>query len=169
MSLHTTLSPLVARWRQLPLREKRLLTLATSLVLAAALWLLVLAPALATLRSADAQARSLDAQLERMRAMQALALALQKQAPMGWDESLKALTQATQQSLGNSAQVAVTGDRANVTLQGVSADALARWLVQARVNARSVPLEARLARVVGGKTPQDATWNGTLLMSLPAR
>ena len=42
----------------------------------------------------------------------------------------------------------------------------AQWLTQVRVNARSVPVEARLTR---GAAPTGATWTGTLVMSLPPR
>lgn len=166
MSLLNTLQPLHAHWARVAPREKKLVRLAAGLLLAALLWLLILAPALATLRSADAQARTLDAQLQHMQVLQAQAQALQKQAPLGFDDALRALNSATGQSLGAAAQLNVMGDRASVTLKGASADALAEWLTQARVNARSVPLEARLVRAT---TPGAATWNGVLVMSLPQR
>lgn len=158
---------LQARWAQLATREKNLLGLAAGLVLLTLLWQLSLAPALATLRTADAQTRVLDAQLQQMRAMQAQAL--QQQPPLGFDEALRALTQATEQTLGATARLNTAGDRTSVTLQGASADALAQWLVQARLNARSVPADARLVRAVAPGAPGGATWNGVLVMQLPAR
>lgn len=166
MSLPSALQPLATHWASFAPREKNLIRLATGLLLAALVWFLMLAPALTTLRSADAQARALDAQLQRMQALQAQAAALQKQTPLGFDEALRALTGATKQSLGASAQLNVTGDRATVTLKAASADALAEWLAQARINARSVPLEARLVRAT---TPGAPTWNGVLIMALPQR
>lgn len=166
MSLLDALQPLHAHWARVAPREKNLVRLAVGLLLAALLWLLILAPALATLRSADAQARTLDAQLQHMQVLQARAQTLQKQAPLGFDDALRALNSATRQSLGAAAQLNVMGDRASVTLKGASADALAEWLTQARVNARSVPLEARLVRATA---PGAATWNGVLVMSLPQR
>ena len=60
----------------------------------------------------------------------------------------------------------MAGERATVTLKDASADALAEWLAQARLNARSVPLEARLVRA---STAGISTWSGVLVMSLPAR
>ncbi len=165
MSLQTTLAPLQTRWMLLATREKNLLKLACALVLLAVLWIALLAPALATLRNADAQALTLDSQLQHMLSMQFQAQSLQKQPPLAYDAALKALTAATQQTLGTAAQITVSGERANVALQGVSADALAQWLAQCRLNARSTPLEARLARVVVAGT----AWNGLLVMSLPAR
>ena len=166
MSLPTALQPLGAQWARFAPREKNLIRLAAGLLLAVLMWLLILAPALATLRSADAQAKALDAQLQRMQALQAQAADLQKQPPLGFDDALRALTAATRQSMGATAQLNMAGDRATVTLKAASADALAEWLTQARVNARSVPLEARLARAAA---PGAATWNGVLIMSLPQR
>ena len=166
MSLSSALKPLGTHWARVAPREKKLIRLAAGLLLAALLWLLILAPALATLRSADAQAKALDTQLQRMQALQAEAAALQKQTPLGFDDALRALTSATKQSLGASAQLSVTGDRATVTVKAASADALADWLTQARVNARSVPLEARLVRATA---PQAAGWSGVLIMGFPQR
>jgi general secretion pathway protein M len=174
MSLQTTLAPLQARWERLAVRERTLLKLVTALVLVTLLWVLMLAPAIATLRAADTQGRALDAQLQTMLSLQAQARSLQQQPALAYAEALKALTLATQQTLGASAQLTVSGERANVALQGVRADALAQWLTQCRVNARSTPVEARLARVVpsqdAGKDPAAGSlWNGVLVMSLPAR
>ena len=79
---------------------------------------------------------------------------------------MRALSLTTKQTLAATAQVNVVADRANVTLQAANADALAQWLAQARLNARSAPLEARLTR---NTTPTGATWTGSLVMSLPPR
>ena len=166
MSLMNAFEPLSARWIRLPGREKNLLRLALLLVLALLLWQFSVAPALLTLRSADAQAKALGAQLQQMQALQTQAQALQKQPALGFDEAVRALTAATQKTLGATAQLGVAGERASVTLKGASPDALADWLTQARLNARSVPMEARLVRAA---TPGSATWNGVLVMSLPAR
>ena len=147
-------------------REKNFFTAALSLIVLALVWKLALAPSLQTLRTATARASALDAQLQNMHALQAQANALQRQAPLGYDEALRALNLATRQTLANTAQVSVVADRANVTLQAANADALAQWLVQARLNARAAPLEARLTRAA---SPAGATWSGTLVMGLPPR
>jgi general secretion pathway protein M len=169
MSLSTTFQafqPLRARWNQLAGREKNLLKLALALVAVALLWFLLLAPALRTLRTADAQARELDAQLQHMLAMQAQAQALQKQPAIGPDDALRALKLATTQTLGATAQLTAAGESVSINLQGASADALAQWLAQARLNARTVPVEARLLRAASGT---GVGWNGVLVMRLPAR
>jgi len=157
---------LTARWNQLAPREKSLLAAALAVIALALVWQLVLAPSLRTLRTATAQGLALDAQLQHMQSLQAQAKALQKQAPLAYDDALRALNQATKQTLGNTAQVSAVAERANVTLQAARADALAQWLAQARVNARSTPLEARLTRMA---TPAGVTWSGTLVMTLPQR
>ena len=155
-----------ARWNQLAPREKSLLGAALAVIALALVWQLVLAPSLRTLRAATAQGLALDAQLQHMQSLQAQAKALQKQAPLAYDDALRALNQATKQTLGSTAQVSAVAERANVTLQAARADALAQWLAQARVNARSTPLEARLTRTA---TPAGVTWSGTLVMTLPQR
>lgn len=166
MSTANPLHPLRARWEALTPRDKNLVRLALGLVLALVLWQLSLKPAIATLRTADAQARALDAQLQQMRAAQAQAQTLQKQPPLDFDEAVRALTATTQQTLGATAQLNMVGERASVTLKNASPDALAEWLTQARLNARSVPQEARLMR---SPAPGGITWSGVLMMALPPR
>lgn len=160
------LQPLQTRWSRLAAREKNFLAAALALVVLALLWKLALAPALQTLRTSTARATALDAQLQHMLSLQNQASALQRQPPMGYDDAVRALTQATRQTLAGMAQMNVVADRANVTLQAAHADALAQWLAQVRLNARSVPLEARLNRAT---TPAGVTWSGTLVMGLPPR
>ena len=59
-----------------------------------------------------------------------------------------------------------TSEHASVTLREVPADVLAQWLVQARINARSVPIEVQLSR---SSADGQVAWNGVVLMSLPGR
>ena len=165
MSLASALAPLRARWAGLPGREKNLFRLAALVLLGFVLWQFSLTPGLATLRTADAQAKVLDAQMQQMQAMQIQAHAVEKQPALGFDEAVRALTAATKQTLSTTAQLSMAGDRASVTLKDASPDALAQWLMQARVNARSFVVEARLVR---GATPAGAVWNGVLVMGLPA-
>ena len=157
---------LPARWNQLAPREKSLLGGALAVIALALVWQLMLSPSLRTLRTAPAHGLALDAQLQHMQSLQAQAKALQKQAPLAYDDAVRALNLATKQTLGSTAQISVVAERANVTLQAARADALAQWLAQARVNARSTPLEARLTRMA---TPAGVTWSGTLVMTLPQR
>lgn len=170
-----------ARWAQLAERERRMVLVAITLVGAAMLWWLGLAPALSSLRGAEARHRQLDAQLQQMQTLQAQAKTLQAQPRLSHEEAVRALEASVKQGLGPGARLQIAGERATVTLKGVGADALAQWLTQARVNARAAPSEARLVRSasVGAPTPPGisptststnaATWDGTLVLSLPPR
>jgi general secretion pathway protein M len=157
-------------WDKLAPREKSLVVGTAVLVGAALLWWVLLAPALQTLRSAERQHAELDLQWQRMRSLQAEAQALQSSPKISYDDALRALESSVRQRLGAGAQLNVAGDRATVTLKGTSADALAQWLAQARINARALPAEARLVRSAPA-AGQDAAvaWDGTLVLSLPAR
>lgn len=166
MSAASPALSLQARWTALGARERRGLLLAVVLVAAALLWQFFLAPSLVTLRTGDAQARALDTQLQHMLALQRQAKALQTQPALAFDDALRALTDATAQTLGKNAEISVTADRARVTLKGASADSLARWLSQARLNARSLPVDARLTSSLA---PTGTVWSGVLVMGLPAR
>lgn len=187
MKTPEVIGQLQGRWRVLEAREQTLVASAALVVGLALVWWLLVAPPLRTLRAADAQQRTLDAQLQKMRALQAQAQALQTQTKLGHDEAVRALEASVRQRLGAGGQLLVTGDRATVTLRNVSADALAQWLAQARVNARAIPSEVKLIRsTVSPSSPGTtssasdslvsaagaggiAAWDGTLVMSLPAQ
>jgi general secretion pathway protein M len=99
-----------------------------------------------------------------MRSMAASADSLRAQntaSPIGRDDALRALEQATA-GLSGTAQLAVLGDRATVTLKNTPPEALAQWLSQVRVNARLMPLEAKLSRAT-----EPAAWSGTLVLGGP--
>jgi general secretion pathway protein M len=158
-----TLPPyLQARWTSASQREQQWLLAAVALVLGAVLWWLALAPALTTLRTADKQGPLLDAQLQQMQRLQQQARALQSQPRPALDEARR-LLEASVKPLGATAQLLVAGERVTVTLKGASADALAQWLAQVRLNARAVPSEARLVRSATG------SWDGTLVLTLATR
>ena len=186
MKWPAALMPLQARWRTLAAREKTLILSAAGVVGLVLVWWVLVAPPLATLRQADALQRGLDVQAQKMQVLQAQALVLQAQPKLGRDDALRALEASVRQRLGAGAQLNVLGDRVTVTLKNTPADALAQWLVQARVNARAVPSEARLVRSASPALPPAApaalgpslalvsgsrapvSWDGTLVLSLPA-
>lgn len=149
-------------WRQLKLRERRLILAAFWLIVAALLWWLAIAPAVKTIKEAPAQHRALDAQLQNMRALSAEAKNLQSQPKLGLDEAQKALQSAVTQRFGTTAQLNLTGERANLTLKNAPPQELALWLTQARVNARALPTEAKLNR-------NGDLWDGTLVLTLPKK
>lgn len=152
-----------ARWALLAPREQALVAGAAALVAVALVWWIALAPAISTLRSADTQHRTLDAQLQQMRRLQAQAKAMQAQPRQNPDESMRQLEQAIHQQLGTSARYSIAGDRVSIALTNTPAAALAQWLSEVRANAHAVPGEARLTRSSAGG------WDGTLVLTLPAR
>ena len=162
-------SALGARWNALAQREQRAVQIALSVVALALLWWVLLAPALATLRESRTQQPLLDARLQRMRALQAEAIELQAAPKIGYDQALRALEAATKSRLANAAQLGVLGDRATVTLKGATAESLAKWLAQARIDARTLPAEVRLMRSAVAGSATNPLWDGTVVLALPAR
>jgi general secretion pathway protein M len=151
-----------AVWAALALRERVLLGSAAMVVLLALLWWVGVAPALATLRTAESQHRTLDAELQNMRAMAAEAASLQATPRVKADDGRKALELSVKERFAGTAQLAVAGDRATVTLKGAAPGALAEWLVQARSSARALPLEARLSL-----NAARTGWDGSIVLTLP--
>ena len=165
------------RWNSLLPREKTLVQVTAAVIGVALLWWLAVAPALQTLRTANTRHQALDTQLQQMKRLQAQAQQLQTQPKIGADESLRALEASVKQRLGTGGQLNVAGDRATVTLKAVPAEAIAPWLAQVRSNARALPVEARLVRNTTAaaakpgeaSTPPPARWDGTVVLTLPAR
>lgn len=164
-------SALSAHWQTLAPREQHLVRAAALLVALALLWWLALAPALHTLRSAPARHAALDAQLQQMQALQTEAEALKNAPRADPDNALRALQTSVTERLGPSARLALSGERATLTVKNLSADALALWLVQARSNGKAVPQEAHWTRSNASADPThpSAHWDGTLVLALPAR
>jgi general secretion pathway protein M len=150
-------------WQRLAPREQALVAAAVAVVGLALLWWVLIGPALSTLRSAESQHRSLDTQLQQMLQLQAQAQAMQAQPKQSYDEAIRLLEVSIRERLGASARYSISGERVTVTLASVPSPVLAQWLTQARVNARALPGEARLARNTAGN------WDGTLVLSLPPR
>lgn len=145
------LAPLQRRWLALTARERGMARLAAGAVAILLVWLIGIAPALRTLHQVDLKRGPLDVQQQRMLVLRTEAEQLKAQPPKsGPDNPARALTQAVQERLGATAQVAIAGDRATLTLRGSAAGALADLLSDARVNARAVALEARLVRSPAG-------------------
>jgi general secretion pathway protein M len=155
-------SRLQTHWSQMSRREQHLVLGALALVLAAMLWWIGLAPALATLRTVEQQRSQLDSQWQQMQRLQVQAQTLQAQPRLALDDA-RALLEASVKPFGASAQLALAGERVTVTLKGASADVLTPWLTQLRLSARAVPSEVRLVRSASG------TWDGTLVLTLAAR
>ena len=164
-ALGKAMAPLRQALAGLQPRERRAVTLALWVVGLGLLWWIAIAPAWSTLSQAGERHARVDAQLGDMRSMAASAEAVRAQGGSQLperDTALRALEQATA-ALGANGQIAVLGDRATLTLSNASPEAMAQWLQQTRINARLVPVEAKLIRAEGAV----AVWNGTLVVSGP--
>lgn len=167
---HTGRAWLQARWQALTPRDRLLTVTALVVLLVATLWGVVLRPALSTWRTAAAQRQSLDLQLQRMQQLQAQASAIRRVTsaatqtlpPVNQDTARRALEAAVRQHFGDAARLATDPQGATLSLNGVSGLALAHWLAQARIEARTLPTGARLERQASG------TWSGQMTLAWPA-
>ncbi len=133
------------RWRALPPRERLGLTLAGVAIGIAVVWMIAVAPALRTLRETPAQIDELDAKLQSMQRMAVESRELRGAAPVPATQAALALKSATDR-LGEKGRIAVQGDRATLTLSGVTGETLRAWLTEARSGARARPVEAQLSK-----------------------
>lgn len=167
---------LATRWAALASRERVLVGGAIALIAVSLLWWVGISPALKQLRQARAAAPAIDAQLQLMRSQSAEATSLKAQRALSYDESLRSLENSVK-TLGTGSTLSVSDARASISLRAVSGDALAQWLAQVRANARLVPSELRLKQTATSSAtsaapaslPLAPTWEGTIVLGLPAR
>lgn len=151
---------------RIPAPKRRVLLAAIAVLALTLLWTLAISPALGTLNKAPAQRAALQRDAQQMQQLAAEAQQLKTLPRMDAAEAQRALEQSVQQRLGTGARINVAGGRATITLGGATpAAALATWLTEARLNARAVPLDAKLQR---GGAADAPSWSGTLTMALPA-
>jgi general secretion pathway protein M len=139
------------RWRGLGARDRRLALLALAVLGAFLLWTVALQPAWRTLRDTPAQRDLLDLQWQEMRSLAAEAQQLRNAPALSAEQSAAALRAASER-LGPKARLSLQGDRAVLTLNGVSGEQLREWLAEARAGARARPVEAQLSRGAQGFT-----------------
>lgn len=151
-------APLRARWRALAPRERLILSVGGSLLALLLLWMVLLQPALRTVIDAPSRLDRLDTQLQQMQRLAAEGRELRNAAPVSAAQGAQALKAATDR-LGERARLSVQGDRAVLTLTGMSGEQIRGWLAEARSGARARPVEAQLNR-----TPQG--YNGTIVVTL---
>jgi general secretion pathway protein M len=147
-------------WLGLARRERRMLITGATLVAVALLWWVVLAPPLRTLQRAPSQIDAAEAQLQLMQRLAAEARELRAVTPVPSDQAGNVLKAATAR-LGDKARLAVQGDRAVLTVAGVSSVALRDWLAEARSGARARTIEANLSRGSSGLTGTVVVGMGT--------
>lgn len=148
-----------SRWQQLAPRERRLVAGAAWVVGLSLVWGLGIRPAWRTLETAPARIAQLERQTQQMRAQAAEASALRQAASVPAADATQALQAATA-ALGEAAKLALRGDRAVLTLNGVAPAAWQEWLNQARSAARARTVEVQLVRGPGG-------FSGTVTLVLP--
>lgn len=153
------LQMLRSAWAARDARERRLVLAAAWVLGLFLLWALALQPAWRTVRDAPARLDSLDAQLQAMQAQAADVRALRATPPLPRPQASAAL-QAASQRLEGRARLAEQGERAVLTLDGVSGDELRGWLAEVRSSARARAVEVNLTRGEQGLT-------GTVVVALP--
>ena len=147
------------RWTALAPRERVALRAAGTALALLLVWTVGVQPAWRTLQEAPAERERLDRQAARMRQLAAEATRWREApviTPAQGEEALKSATSR----LGAGARLALTGDRATVTLQGVDGAALAAWLGEVRSAARARVVEAQLTRNAAGQ------YQGTVVLGL---
>jgi len=144
-------------WRSRSKRERQAVALIVTIVLLFIVWTVLVQPAWRTARSAPAELDALDAQLQQMQHIANESRGLRNTAPVGAAQAGIALKAASDR-LGDKARLNLQGDRAILTLSGVTPEALRAWLTEARAGARARPVEAQLQRGPNGYT-------GTLTVS----
>lgn len=162
----TTLSPALATlrqqadawWRSRARRERQALGAVAVVLGVFAVWSALVQPALRSVRAAPEQLDRLEAQLQQVQRVAAESTALRAIAPVAATQAGIALKSAADR-LGDRGRLTLQGDRATLTLTGVSAEALRAFLLEARNGARARPVDAQLQR-----GPQG--YNGTLSVAL---
>jgi general secretion pathway protein M len=151
-------APAQAWWRGLARREQTLVSLAAAVLVLGALWAGAVQPAWRTLARAPTELDALDAQLQAMQRLANEAQQLRAAPPVSPDQAAAALKAATAR-LGDKGRLAMQGDRAVLTLNGVGTAALRDWLTEVRAGARARPVEANLTRGAAGTS-------GTLVVAI---
>ena len=159
---HKLLAGWRTRWAAFAPRERRLLSLAAAVLGLFLLWTLAVAPAWRTLRIAPAQLDTLDAQLQQMQALAAEAGRLRGAPPVPLDQAQAALSAATARLASPASKLSLQGERALLSLKGVSALQLSAWLAEARAGARARVVAATLTQTGPG------TYDGSLTLALGA-
>lgn len=149
-----------ARWRGMASRERTTVALGLAVLFAFVVWLIFIGPAWRVANEAPAKLDRLESQLQQMQRLSAEARTLRNAPAVTLAQAVEPMKAATAR-LGSNASINFQGDRATLTLNGVSGDALRDWLMETRSAARARPVEVTLIR-----NPQG--YAGTVLVTLGA-
>jgi general secretion pathway protein M len=134
-----------ARWRSFAPRERLALAIGGVLLALFIAWSLLVAPAWRVSREAPVELDRLETQLQQMQRLAADARTLKGTPAVTAAQAVEPLKAATAR-LGNKASLVFQGDRATLTLTGVSGEALRDWLGEARSAAHARPIDVQLTR-----------------------
>lgn len=144
-AMATARTQLTAKWRSMAARERMAAGVGIAVLIAFIVWLLFVAPAWRTVRDAPPKLDKLEMQLQHMQRLANEARTLRGAPEVSVAQAVEPLKVATER-LGANASIAFQGDRATLTLTGVSGDALRDWLSEARSAAHARPVEVTLTR-----------------------
>jgi general secretion pathway protein M len=139
------------RWDRLAARERQLTLAAVAVVAVFVVVTLGIRPAWRILKEAPPQLDALDNELQTMQRLAGEVRELRTTPTIGMAQSALALKAATDR-IGERARLTVQGDRAVLTLDGVSGTALRSWLLEVRTGARARAIGAQLTRGPQGFT-----------------
>lgn len=159
-AMATLRTQLQAKWGSMAARERMAAGVGIAVLIAFIVWLLFVAPAWRTVRDAPAKLDKLEVQLQQMQRLSTEAKSLRDAPEVSIAQAVEPLKVATER-LGSNASIAFQGDRATLTLNGVSGDALRDWLSEARSASHARPIEVTLNRAGQG-------YAGTVVVSFGA-
>jgi len=148
------------RWASFTPREQQGLGWAALALAVLLLWFVALQPAWRTWQQVPAQRQALESQLLQMQRLASEARDLKGQSPVSAEQSLQALKAATDR-LGAKAKLSLLGERATLSVSGVTPEQLQAWLSEVRSGARARPVDLQLRRSANGL-------DGLVVLSLPA-
>ena len=151
-------APVLDFWHKLQDRERLMLGTALFVVGLALLWWLALRPAWLQVQQGPAKLDALDAQTLEMRRLATETRELRAAPQVSTGQSLAALRAASER-LGTGARLSIQGDRAVLTVDGLTSEALRAWLSEVRSGARARAVEAQLSRGAAG-------FSGSITLSL---
>jgi general secretion pathway protein M len=146
-------------WQGLAARERQMVLAGAAALAILLLWWLAIQPVWRTWHEVPAQARALELQWLQMQQLASDARSLKGQPPVDAAQAATAMKAATD-SLGGKARLSLLGDRATVTLTGISPEQLRSWLQEVRSAARGRAIQLSLRRADGGLS-------GTVVIALP--
>ncbi|MBV8501618.1 MAG: type II secretion system protein M [Paucibacter sp.] len=152
-------APLRQRLDALEARERRALLMLAWAVGLGLLFLVALRPAWQTVRAAPLERERLEQSQLEMQAQAAEAASLRAVPAVPAEQARQALAAACAR-LGPTAQLVVSGSRAQLGLHGLRSEDLSALLAEARSAARARAVEAQLQRGPDG-------FSGTLTLVLP--